>query len=98
MRWTKFRPPAPVSQAVRAFQQHPEAGMVYADGLKIDGFGSGCIQCRITLDDDKELPVLRYIIVRKAVEPALSLEYLLRLTDKFAANRIKNGFHQLSVV
>jgi glycosyltransferase involved in cell wall biosynthesis len=29
-----------VSQAVRAFQQHPEAGMVYADGLKIDGNGN----------------------------------------------------------
>ena len=28
-----------ISQAVRAFQQHPEAGMVYADGLKIDGDG-----------------------------------------------------------
>lgn len=28
-----------VSQAVRAFQQHPEAGMVYANGLKIDGGG-----------------------------------------------------------
>ena len=29
-----------VSQAVRAFQLHPEAGMVYADGLKIDGAGN----------------------------------------------------------
>jgi glycosyltransferase involved in cell wall biosynthesis len=28
-----------VSQAVRAFQQHLEAGMVYANGLKIDGEG-----------------------------------------------------------
>lgn len=28
-----------VSQAVGAFQQHPEAGMVYADGLKINGGG-----------------------------------------------------------
>ena len=29
-----------VTQAVRAFQQHPEAGMVYANGLKIDGNGN----------------------------------------------------------
>ncbi len=28
-----------VSQAVRAFQAHPEAGMVYANGLKINGEG-----------------------------------------------------------
>jgi glycosyltransferase involved in cell wall biosynthesis len=27
-------------QAVRAFQVHPEAGMVYANGLKIDGAGN----------------------------------------------------------
>ena len=29
-----------IRQAVRAFQQHPQAGMVYADGLKIDGDGN----------------------------------------------------------
>ena len=29
-----------ISQAVRAFQQHPKAGMVYANGLKIDGDGN----------------------------------------------------------
>jgi glycosyltransferase involved in cell wall biosynthesis len=29
-----------IRQAVRAFQQHPEAGMVYANGLKIDGEGN----------------------------------------------------------
>jgi len=29
-----------VSQAVRVFQRHPEAGMVYADGLKIDAAGN----------------------------------------------------------
>jgi glycosyltransferase involved in cell wall biosynthesis len=29
-----------ISQAVQAFQQHPEAGMVYANGLKIDGGGN----------------------------------------------------------
>jgi glycosyltransferase involved in cell wall biosynthesis len=29
-----------IRQAVRAFQQYPEAGMVYANGLKIDGDGN----------------------------------------------------------
>jgi glycosyltransferase involved in cell wall biosynthesis len=29
-----------IYQAVQAFQQHPEAGMVYANGLKIDGDGN----------------------------------------------------------
>jgi len=33
-----FRPDT-VSQAVRAFHQHPDAGMVYADGLKITSDG-----------------------------------------------------------